>query len=724
MGKCLVKGTLVPTTTGHRCIEDISIGEYVFTPEGNPTRVKGTYSNGIQDIYKVCFDSGEEILCDKDHIWYVEPPLSCVTARKERFEWKCGKLKTTEELLTSSDTWFIPLPRAVEFDTKILPIDPYILGYWLGNGASDEGCIYVCNGDEYLFEGVYSSTRQQVGCSRLHISGIIGLIKELGLYKNKHIPSIYKNSSVEQRIALLQGLMDSDGSALGTSGTCRFDNKNERLISDFFELACGLGLKPFKHVYLRGEEKEYYCLFRGRTFPVFRLNRKNEKVLYSGRPIRRKIIKIEKLEYQEEVFCISIEDSKNLFLCTESYIPTHNTVCCINEAIDQALHCELRNPHYAYIAPTYSQAEKIAWEYFKNYCENIPGYKANEAKLRITIVRKDKKDAITFWLLGAENPESIKGIYLDGAILDEYGKMNPVIWTQVIRQCLSDRMGWAIFIGTPLGRNQFYERYLYALAHPENWFAIMFKASETGIIPPSELKDMKEEMTEDEFSQELECSFTAALTGMYYSKEMLKLREDGRIGDVPHNPRLPVSTFWDLGVADDMVVWFVQYDGVNYNVIRYMEEAGKSIAWWIKELTTLPYNYARHHWPHDGSQRELVSGKERWITAEELGLKPIDIVNRVRIKGDAIDASRSILPLCRFDEKNCESGIYCLENYQREWDNKNKVFKINPKHDWASHGADGFSTFAVGVDPRLSFSKETVYNNLSTFAKSDYDEFE
>lgn len=399
------------------------------------------------------------------------------------------------------------------------------------------------------------------------------------------------------------------------------------------------------------------------------------------------------------------------------------TVCSINEQIDQALHNTLKNPHYAYIAPTYSQAEKIAWEFFKTYCSSIPGYKANEGKLRITIERKDTRDVITFWLLGAENPDSIRGVYMDGVILDEPGEMNPVIWTQVVRFCLADRNGWAIFIGTPKGRNFFYDRYEYAKKNPETWYSALFKASETGVLPASELADLRAELTEDEVAQELECSFTSALTGLFYSKEMLALRTEGRITAVPHNPRLPVATFWDLGISDDMAVWFVQWDGTNYNVIRYEEHSGKGIDWWIKELARFPYNYARHHWPHDGVQRELISGKERWVMAEELGLTPIDVVNRVRIKGDALDATRTILSLCRFDEVLCEAGILCLENYQRDWDTKNKVFKKNPKHNWASHGADGFATFSVGVDPRLSFSKERVYNGLPCYAEADYNEF-
>lgn len=410
------------------------------------------------------------------------------------------------------------------------------------------------------------------------------------------------------------------------------------------------------------------------------------------------------------------------------------TVGCINEMIDKAIACQLHNPHYAYIAPTYGQAEKIAWEYFKDYCSKIPGYKPNEGKLRITIKRPAQTDrmgnitkhadTITIWLLGAENPDSIRGMYMDGVILDEYGEMNPVIWTKVVRLCLADRKGWGIFIGTPKGRNSFYERYQYAQTHEDKWYHAMFKASETNILDAEEIADLSEDMTDDEVAQELECSFTSALTGLYWSKEMARLRKDGKICNVPYNPRKLVATFWDLGLADNMAVWFVQQDGEGYNVIDYIEEAGKGINWFARELKLKEYGYARHHWPHDGAQRELTTGKERWATAEELGIKPIDLVPRIKAKGDMIDAVRDILPLCKFDEENCEAGIYCLENYQRDWDAKNKVFKKQPKHNWASHGADGFGTFALGVVNRLSFSRYRIDNDLPSYAESDYNEYD
>jgi len=136
------------------------------------------------------------------------------------------------------------------------------------------------------------------------------------------------------------------------------------------------------------------------------------------------------------------------------------SVFCVNEVIDRALSNNKKNPIYAYIAPNYSQVERIAWTYFKEFLKDYPGMIVNEAKLRITLPRE--KDKITIYLLGAEKPESLRGIYLDGCVLDEYSEMSPIIWGQVVRPALTDRLGWCIFISTPRGMNHFHEIYQYA----------------------------------------------------------------------------------------------------------------------------------------------------------------------------------------------------------------------------------------------------------------------
>jgi hypothetical protein len=392
------------------------------------------------------------------------------------------------------------------------------------------------------------------------------------------------------------------------------------------------------------------------------------------------------------------------------------TVFSINEMIDRALRNEKVNPRYAYISPLYSQSKRVAWDFLKQYTMNIPGAIPNEADLRVDIPRPWLKDTIRITLLGADNPMSLKGIYLDGVIMDEYAEMNPLTWREVIRPTLSDRAGWAIFIGTPKGRNSFYDLYNRAgSGEDKEWYAALYKASESKILPESELESAKREMTEDEYEQEFECSFSAGIVGAYYSKEMDRAEKEGRITDIPYNPILSVDTFWDLGIDDSMTIWFAQKHMGKWFFIDYIQESGHGIPYYAKELQKKDYYYGTHHLPHDAQVRELNTGKSRIETFRELGMRNVKVVPKLTIE-EGIHAVRLMLPRCSFDKTKTKKGIECLRNYQRKWDAKNNVFSGTPLHNQWSHGADGFRVFAVGCDER----DEDFRKHLPTQAESDF----
>lgn len=405
----------------------------------------------------------------------------------------------------------------------------------------------------------------------------------------------------------------------------------------------------------------------------------------------------------------------NVIVCHRRF---GKTVLSINEMIDRGLRNPLKNPQYAYVAPFYGQAKRVAWDYLKEFTKGIPGATANEAELRVDIPRPDRGDRIRFMLLGADNPGSIRGIYLDGVLLDEYAEMDPRVWSQVVRPALSDRLGWAIFIGTPKGRNHFYDIYEAARKSPE-WFTAIYKASETKIIPESELAAARATMSEEEYEQEFECSFSAALIGAYYGKLMDQAEKTGRITKVPYDPAVPVSTYWDLGIGDTTCIWFIQQVGAAYHCIDYIEESGLGLARYAKMiLVDREYVYERHYLPHDGAARELGTGKTRQETLDELKVKPTEIVGKQDVD-DGIHACRMIIPKCWFDEKKCERGINALRNYEKAWDAKNKIFIAKPKHNWASHGSDAFRTFALGhQDDRQSTKRR---KDLPRKAENDYD---
>ncbi len=386
---------------------------------------------------------------------------------------------------------------------------------------------------------------------------------------------------------------------------------------------------------------------------------------------------------------------KQRWSCIVAHRRAGKTVACIMDLVDAALRCEKPNPRFAYIAPFYAQAKDVAWAYFKQFTAPIPGVEVHESELRI-----DLPNGARLRLYGADNYDRMRGVYFDGAVLDEYGDMDPRAWSEVIRPILSDRRGWATFIGTPKGRNHFYEIWQAAKETPSEWFTLMLRASETGLLPPEELEDARKVMTPEQYEQEYECSFDAAILGAYYGREMQRLEAEGRIRSVPYDPSLPVYTGWDLGLDDATAIWFVQVAGAEVRVIDYLEtnnEALSSIARSL--LNERPYMYGDHYLPHDAEIRELMTAKSRKDTLESLGVRPVRVAPRQNVE-EGINAVRNLLPRCVFDEKKCARGIEALRNYQREWDDKLKTFRKTPRHDWASHGADAFRYLAISLSPR------------------------
>lgn len=415
----------------------------------------------------------------------------------------------------------------------------------------------------------------------------------------------------------------------------------------------------------------------------------------------------------------------NVLVCHRRF---GKTVFAAAEVIDQALRNQKRNPRYAYVAPTYGQAERVAWQIFKDAVKMIPNADINEAKLRITIHREN--DKIEIFLLGAENPDSIRGIYLDGVVLDEFAQCDPTIWTQTIRQCLADRAGWAIFIGTPKGTNHFQKIYFDAVekskAGDPEWFAAMFKVSETKIIPLKELESAKASgMTPEEYRQEYECDFTAAIVGAYYGKEMARAAEEKRICLFGVEAGYPVDTGWDLGMDDSTAIWFCQQVGREPRIVDYLEVNGKGLPEIVKLLREKPYTYRDHFLPHDISVRELSvgHGKTRLDTLVDLRLgrkENMVVVPKTKKKEDDIHAVRMFLVKAWFHEMNCARGIEALKSYERILDQKEGVFKARPRHNWASHGADAMATLAKGF---RGDHDRVEKRNLPLRAITDYDMF-
>lgn len=366
------------------------------------------------------------------------------------------------------------------------------------------------------------------------------------------------------------------------------------------------------------------------------------------------------------------------------------TVATLNDLIRAALSCDKPNARFAYMAPTYAQAKDVAWTYLQEFTAPIPGVEYNISELRV-----DLPNGARIRLYGGESYERLRGLYLDGIVVDEYGDIDPRAWSEVIRPALSDRRGWAVFIGTPKGRNHFCDLWE-AAANDPAWFRHMLKASESGLLPSDELTDARKTMTAEQYEQEYECSFQAAVMGAYYGREMTEAEQGKRIANVPWEPDLQVHTAWDLGIGDSTAIWFAQTAGREVRVIDYLENSGVGLDWYARELSTRRYVYGDHFLPHDAEVKELGSGKSRVETLANLGISA-RVLPMQRLE-DGINAARLILPVCWFDAEKCKRGIEALRMYRRDWDEKRKVFHDRPRHDWASHGADAFRYLAQGIN--------------------------
>lgn len=364
------------------------------------------------------------------------------------------------------------------------------------------------------------------------------------------------------------------------------------------------------------------------------------------------------------------------------------TVSAINHIIKDAILNQKEAPRYAYIAPTYGQAKRVAWDYLVKYADPLGG-SSNISELRVD-----------FWgrriqLYGSDNPEALRGQYFDGVILDEIGDQNPKIWTDIVRPALADRKGWCLFIGTPKGHNHFKE--LRDRAEKEDgWGLLEFKASETGVVDDVELKAARNEMGEDKYRQEFECSFDAAVEGSYYGQILNELEDKKHMQEIPREELSRTFTAWDLGMGDSTSIWVAQLVGSEVRLIDYYENHGVGLDHYVKWIRDNDYTKAEHILPHDVRVRELGSGKSRLEMLEEAGLE-IKIAPRMGLD-DGIQAVRRLLPRCWFNVPQVQTGLNCLRNYRRDYDEKRKIFYERPLHDWSSHGSDSFRYLALGLD--------------------------
>lgn len=375
------------------------------------------------------------------------------------------------------------------------------------------------------------------------------------------------------------------------------------------------------------------------------------------------------------------------------------SVMLINHLIKSAMMNRNHNPRFAYLAPTYSQAKKIAFDYLKHFAGKIPGTKFNETELRA-----DFPNGARIMLLSSENPQSIRGIYLDGIVIDEAAQVKQEVIDEVVTPALSDRKGFMYIVGTPKGMaNLFYDYYQKAQAE-ENWFLYVAKASDTGLVDKEELEAALKVMGQAKYNQEFECSFIGNLHGSIYGEILTKLEDKKQIARIPYDPSYSVSTAWDIGFNDASAIIFYQIVGTAIHIIDYYENRNEAFPHYAKILKEKDYIYDNHLAPHDIEVTEFSTGRTRRETAYQLGIK-FRVVPKIALE-DGIHSAKMLLPRCYIDVDNCTKLINSLRHYHKRYNDRERIYNQKPVHDWSSHACDAFRTLAVG----LKNTNLTAYN--------------
>lgn len=396
----------------------------------------------------------------------------------------------------------------------------------------------------------------------------------------------------------------------------------------------------------------------------------------------RKII----IPYTPRKHFIPLHESVKRFKFVVAHRRAGKSVSIINHMIRAAMQNTRQHPppRYAYVGPSFSQTKDLIWGYLKHYTSNIRSG-ISEGELWVDLITGAR---ITLYG-GAAAYERMRGLYLDGAALDEYPLLEPTAFSSVVRPALGDYKGWAILSGTPKGEDHFYEMKIKAEID-ENWDVFIIPVTETDALDPAEVKDMTQDMSPDEYAREMLCSFSASIVGAYYAEELNNIELEKRICSVPWQRDSLVITSWDLGVDDMTAIWFFQKAGKEIHVIDYIQGTDKGFEPYVDYIRSQKYMYGSHILPHDIKARELSSGTSRKQTLENMLLGKGDIVVCPNHKiEDGITAARSMLNRCWFDKEKTAKGIAALRAYVKGKNGK-------PVHNWASHAADGYRVGAVG----------------------------
>ena len=399
-----------------------------------------------------------------------------------------------------------------------------------------------------------------------------------------------------------------------------------------------------------------------------------------------------RVPYRPRPHFVSLHQTEKRWVFVVAHRRAGKTVALVNQLIRAAnLNSRVTPPpRYAYIGPSFDAAKDLVWGYLKHYTQAIPGVRYLEGELSVTL-----PNGATIRLYGgALAYERMRGIYLDGAVLDEYPLLHPSAFTSVVRPCLADYRGFAIVSGTAAGEDHFHALKLKAEDDP-NWAVFSIPVTDTGntALAPEEVAEMRSDMSPDEFAREMLCSFQAPVEGAYYQEAINALQLQNRVTRVPPDLNTSVITSWDLGIRHLQCIWLFQICGREIHFIDYIEGTGKSLSHYCDLLAIKAkvggFSYRAHLLPHDVEVRELSTGHSRRHELVGLLAEPV-ITVPVHSTEDGITAVRATLGVSWFNEESTRKGLARLRSYRK---GKSGIAIADEAEDCA----DALRTGVVGI---------------------------
>lgn len=601
IGKALDVNTPIPTPNGWTIMGDLKDGDQVYAANGSICNVIKAHDVMLdRKCYKVIFDNNEEIIADADHLWFTQ-------SRSERHAKQQGTVKTTQQLLDTLKTYGnepnhrIPTCiTGVEGIHQYLPIDPYILGLWLGDGCSASGYITVGVRDLREVTDILKESKQfneisikeyntDVFSVRISNSenrntqSLTSLIKAHNLINNKHIPDAYLKASRDQRLELLRGLIDSDGYMMKT-GVCQFYNTNHVLVEQTKQLVESLGYKVTTKTYTPTLNGIECAAASSITFtpiePVcklsFKLKRIKNKPFINSSKHRAHWHYIKNIQEVESVpvRCITVDSKDNLYLCGKQYIPTHNTTLLTIYALWIA--CFNEDQNIMIVANKESTAIEIfrrvrlAYEQLPNWLK--PG--VDEYGKTSMMLNNGSRIGIS-----TTTGSAARGTSLNVLILDELAFIDPPsimedFWRSVWPTISRSKKSKVLIASTPKGTDNLFYQLYDGSAKGDNGFANMIIKWDA--VPGRDEKWKREQIKQigsvESFMQEYECEFLQSGESSIDVETFERLKQSCSIA--PYSMDDGKYMIWNKPAADRLYIVGVDVAegvGQNYSVAQILD---------------------------------------------------------------------------------------------------------------------------------------------------------